>query len=241
MNIFERLFGKPKLQDVFQMAEDPDRFIAELSKRKLWRDIDHALLAEIAVNAKELAGITGKAEARFLKGFVFVSECYELLQNNLLPSTRNQHREKSDPPLASLASALYGLGASLSDAARSLTDAEQLPFVAAKADMAFSSAIICDRYHLPSYASMAFLYGTIVLNKDFALQWCRHYRCAEAKLLSASDQSLTWNQRGLKELLTHPVEARNIANKILGAVTEEEVPAMREMIGELERALLHPQ
>jgi hypothetical protein len=243
MNIFQRLFGGPKLRNVFEMPDEPDKFIAELSKRKFWRDIGHALLAEISGNAKGLAEITGNNEIKFLKGFVFVSECHELLQNNFLPLTRNP--DLDNPPLISFALALCSLASSLSSVIQSLIDKEQQSFVGAKADMAFTSAILCDPFQLPSYLGMAFLYGTTYINKDAALKWCQNYKRAEDRLLNEPDQNLAWHHRGQKMLITHPFEARNIFNKISGDVSDQEAhgfannPPMREMIDGLERELLN--
>lgn len=49
MKFFSRLFAEPKLESAFEMPDEPGRFIAELSKRKFWRDIDLALLAKIDI------------------------------------------------------------------------------------------------------------------------------------------------------------------------------------------------
>jgi hypothetical protein len=105
--------------------------------------------------------------------------------------------------------------------------------------MAFTSAILCDPFQLPSYVGMAFLYGTIGINKAVALRWCENYKRAEARLLSAPDQDLAWQHRGLKISITHPREARNLFNKASGDLSDERDAPMREMIDGLEQELLH--
>ena len=119
MSIFDRLFGKPNPQDVFQMPDDPGRFIAELSKRKLWCDIDRNLLDEI--------GRKAEGNMLLLKGFVFVSECHGLIEKNFLPLTQNPNcEEEFGSHLIAFACTLSSLGGHLCDGAKSVTDAEQL-------------------------------------------------------------------------------------------------------------------
>jgi len=104
MRFFDLLFGRPNPKDVFQMPDNPSEFIAKLSRRKFWRDIDTRLLYDIAENAH------GKME--LLRGFVVVSELYHLVQNNFVKLAHSPE-DFFGCPLSGFAYTLYRLGSSL--------------------------------------------------------------------------------------------------------------------------------
>lgn len=134
---------------------------------------------------------------------------------------------------------------SLYKQAASLTNPEKSRNVGIEATMALMSAILCDPFQLSAYAGMAFLFGTIALNKKVAVEWCEKYRHAEDRLLSTPDEHLAPIHRTLKRQIKEPSEARKALDlmakhspHLLDGNVFGEVPSMRKMIDELEKCLL---
>lgn len=221
------------------MPANPGDFIADLSRRKFWRDIDRRLLDDIARNA---AG-----EMELLRNFVFVSERYRLVDNNFV-RLASSPQKAFGCPLSMFAVTLYRLGSALCKQSVSIADPEQQKFALMTADMAFTSAVLCDALQLGPYAGMAFLYGAILFNKKVALEWCQKYKDAEQTLLGTPDEELSLLDQSAKRLIEDPDEYRRTRDEIAmyaphlldGQPPTEDRP-MREGIEELEEKLLSSQ
>ncbi len=149
MTFFNRLFGQPSPVDVFKMSNNPSDFINQLCRRKFWSNIDSQLLNDIARHAN--------GEMELLRNFVFVSEKYGLVANNFVNMVQNPEAMFGSPLLA-FAFTLCRLGSTLCQQSFSFDDPDQKISVLMSADMAFTSAILCDSFQLQAYAGMAFLY-----------------------------------------------------------------------------------
>ena len=236
MGVFGRLFGKPDPTDVFTMPDNPADFVAELSRRKFWRDIGKHLLNDIARNAD--------GDMELLRNFVFVSEHYELVGKNFVRFATDQDKTLGTP-VSGFALTLYRLGSTLCKQSVYIGDPEQQEFALMTADMAFTSAVLCDPLFLAGYMGMAFLYGNISFNKKVALEWCQKYKDAEETLLRTPDERLSLAQRSWKWLVEDPEEAGKICAEIamrsprlLDARGPADKRPMREVIKELEERLL---
>lgn len=200
-----------------EMPDDPVAFTQWLCRRPSWRQIDPQLLRQVAENAK--------GEMELLRRFVFVSEQYRLVSDNFVELGRNQELNLRSP-LSCFALTLYRLGSSLCQEAPSMRNhPEQLEMALMSADMAFTSAILCDRFQLQAYAGMAALYGQININKPVALEWCQKYREAKDALAATPDDQLTPLQQA----------AKRVAQR--GADEAELIGEMDEQIKELEHRL----
>ena len=235
MGLFDRMLGQPKPADVFDMPDNPSDFIAQLCRRKFWRDMDAQILREIAQNAD------GNME--ILRNFVFVSEQYGLVSGNFVGLAQDPEGIFGSS-LSGFALTLYRLGSSLYKQVPSISDPEQLRFALLSADMAFISAILCDLFQLEAYAGMAFLYGELNVNEPVALEWCQKYKDAEDRLLATPDEKLTAYQQSAKQMIQDPTErqrvmremAKHAPHLVEGTSPSEDVP-MRDLIDELEHRL----
>lgn len=235
MGFLDRIFGLPKPSDVFGMPDNPSGFIAQLSRRKFWRSMEPQLLRDIAQHAD--------GEMELLRNFVFVSEQYGLVSNNFVNLAQNPESSFGSP-LSAFALTLYRLGSTLYKQSLSISDLEQRGFALLSADMAFTSAILCDPLQLGAYAGMAFLYGEININEPVALDWCQKYREAEDALLATPNEKLTPVQQSAKQMIQDPTESQRVMREIakhaphlLEATGPTEDKPMREIIEELEQRL----
>lgn len=236
MGVLRRLFGRPNPSDVFRMSQNPDDFVAEIARRKFWRRIDTSILAGIARNAS--------GEMELLRNFVFVSEQYRLVENNFV-ALANSPETIFGSPMSAFALTLYRLGSDLCKHSVSIDDPEQQEIALMTADMAFTSAVLCDQLQLEAYAGMASLYGEILFNKNVALEWCGKYKSAEQKLLHTPDERLSLVQQSAKRQIEDPDEAKRALQEVaahaphlLNGQPLGEERSMREMIDDLERRLL---
>lgn len=239
MGFLNRVLGGTKPVDVFSMPDNPSDFIAQLSRRKFWRDIDAQVLHDIAHNAD------GNMER--LRCFVFVSEHCGLVSGNFVKLARKPGIFCT--PLAAFSQTLYNLGSSLSQRSLQMRNAEEREIALRCADMAFTSAVLCDPVQLPAYGGMAFLYGTIHVSPSVAVEWCRKYKDAEDALLATPDERLTAFHRTAKHMIEAPDEdqelLQQIADRISGPLGERlrepEDRPMREIIEELEQRLMRSE
>ncbi len=237
MGILERIFHtKTNPNDIFKMSNNPHDFINELANRKYWRDIDKKILSDIASNT------LGKME--LLRNFAFVSEQYQLVKNNYL-SFSNNTETLFGSPLSSFAMTLYSLGSDLCKHSTYVgVPAQQQQFMLMTADMAFTSAVLCDPLQLAPYAGMAFLYSEILFNRKVALEWCGKYKNAEDKLLNTPNEGLSPFQQSAKRLIENPdlemITYKEISNHVPNLMNGNplnENKQMKNMIANLERKL----
>lgn len=235
MRLFDRIFGRPNPRDVFRMPDNPSDFIAQLSHRKFWRDMDAQLLYDIGQNTDGVMEL--------LRNFVFVSEHYGLVANSFVKLAQSPESLYGSP-LSSFALTLRHLGSSLCSQIEFIRDPNQQKFTCISADMAFTSAILCDPLELNAYAGMAFLYGDIRLNKAVSLEWCQKYKDSEDALLAMPDEKLTPYQKSAKKMIENPTEKQGVMREIAkhaphlieGACPTDE-RTMRELIDHLEQRL----
>ena len=192
--------------DVFQMPDNPWDFIAQLSRRKFWREIDARLLCDIAKNAD--------GEIELLRNFVFVSEQNDLVKDNFV-SLANNPEDVFGSPLSAFALTLYNLGSRLCKQNFLFRDFKLRGSILVEADMAFTSAILCDPLLLSSYAGMAFFYGDILIPKTVALEWCQKYIDAEDALLATPDERLTPFQQSAKKMIQNPNEEEKCTKEMV--------------------------
>lgn len=232
MSIFGQLFGSPDPEDVFRMPDNPVGFTSELSRRKFWRNIDQRVLQEIGRNAE------GKME--LLRNFVFVSEQCQLVSNKFVSFARTP---SFGSPLLEFALSLRNTGSELCKQIISATDTQQRKFYLLLADMAFTSAILCDPFRIEANADMALLYSQLHLNKKVVLEYCQKYKLAERRLLNTPDEQLSPLHRSMKNLIQDPQEVTKSLNLMekyspqLRASLPDYKPMM-QVIEELERNLL---
>lgn len=236
MGIIQRLFGRPDPKDVFRMPTDPEGFLVSLRRRKFWRQIDVPILESIVQNAH--------GEMELLRNFVFISEQYRLVERNFLAFAANPELIFGSPAVG-FGLTLYRLGSDLCKQVYSIRDTEQIRFIHLSADMAFTSAVLCDPWQLEAYVGMALLYGDLFLNKKVALEWCSKYKNAEDELASTPDERLSMFHRAAKEGILHPELARQTAGEIaqhapnlLDGQPLVDDKTRREEIEELERRLV---
>lgn len=236
MSFFNKLFGQSNPRDVFKMPNNPSDFIDQLSRRKFWENIDLHLLNEIARHAN--------GEMELLRNFVYVSEKYELVSNNFVNMTQNPEKMFGSP-LLEFAFTLCRLGSTLCQQGFSIKDPEQKKFILISADMAFTSAILCDPFQLQAYSGMAFLYGEIHINVPIALEWCQKYKDAEEKFLSTPNERLTPIQISTKEMIQNPDEAEKTTREmakhaphLMNEVGASEHKPTKDLIVELEQKLI---
>ena len=251
MGIFGRLFGAPDPTEVFRMPDNPDDFIGSLSRRKFWRQIDSRVLEGIAENAETAreylrSASTKPGSTELLKSFAFVSEQYGLVEGNFI-GLADSPEQLFGSPLSAFALTLYRLGSALCKQRVLAQDNEQAESAVMMADMAFTSAILCDPLQLQAYAAMAFLYGGDcgTLNKNVALEWCQKYKEAEDRLLDTPDDELSPVQQSAKRLIQDPDRDREVAEEmakyaphLLEGMPPTEHEPMRQIIEELEERLL---
>lgn len=210
-----------------------DLLFQEIIKRKHWKDIDPEIIKNIFNNAK------GDIEA--IKRFIFISELYSTVENNFVQLANGTPKEYL---LSTFALTLYKLG---SDLAKSLLSAKtdgEFGALGMRAELAFTSSILCDLFFLESYVGMASLYSEI--DKGVALEWCDKYKEAEGKLLNTPDEELNISQLSHKKDLLDPEERRRTFREIakhapqfLPDDTEiDDIPSIRDIINELETSLL---
>lgn len=244
MGILDRLFGRTRPIDVIGMPTDPDGFLAALGRRKFWRRIDGSVLAAIAGNAN------GNME--LLRNFVFVSEMYRLVENNFLALAANVDSYFGSPA-SGFAFTLYRLGSDLCTHVISVSDPDEQESMLTSADMAFTSAVLCDPLQLEAYVGMVHLYTEILFNKEAGLEWCEKYKIAEQRLLRTPDEHLSGvhlmekqafhdpdeAKRALLEMAEHAPELLDgfLHGRPLDEVLHED-RSMREMIEDIERRLL---
>ena len=205
MGIIQRLFGRPDPKDVFRMPTNPEGFLGSLRRRKFWRQIDVPILESIVQNAH--------GEMELIRNFVFVSEQYRLVEKNFLAFAANPELIFGSPAVG-FGLTLYRLGSDLCKQVYSVRDPEQIGFIHLSADMAFTSAVLCDPRQLEAYAGMAFLYGDIFLNKKVALEWCSKYKDAEDDLRCTPDEQLAVFHRATKQGLLNPDEDKQTWEEI---------------------------
>jgi len=236
MGILRKLFGRPDPSDVFRMPNNPRDFIGGLGRRKFWRRIDSSILFCVARNA---AG-----EMELLRNFVFVSERFRLVESNFA-RLANSPDPLFGSQLSGFALTLYRLGSALCKQRISARSEEQAKSAVMFADMAFTSAVLCDPLFLEAYAGMAFLYGGEygTLNRQVALEWCQKYKEAERRLLATPDEQLNPFQQAAKRGIEDPEEDRRTREEIamyaphLLEPTTEDRP-IRQLIEKLEGRLM---
>jgi hypothetical protein len=237
MGLLDLILRRPQPADVLKMPNNPSEFISQLCRRKFWRDMDASLLGDIARHAD--------GQMELLRTFVFVSEQYRLVSNNFVRIAQDPVGD-SGSILSWFALTLGRLGSALCQQSPSISDFEQRGFALLSADMAFTSAILCDAFQLQAYAGMALLYGYFNLNKPVALDWCQKYKDAEDRLLATPDEKLTTCQKSTKRLVQDPAEMRRVMEEIAnyaphvveGYGALGEIRSQRDEIEELEAQLL---
>jgi len=232
MNIFGKFFGRPSRRDTFNIPDSPSDFVAKVSHREFWRDIDMQLLREIAQNAnKELVdlAVTANGEMELLKNFVTVSEGFHLVDRSFVKISRDNPLES---PLSLFANALYLTGSQLCQHYIRDPSQENEPNLMC-AEIMFISAILCDRFSLVAYYGLAHLFGELSVEKSLALKWCQKYKDAEAALLAIPDEQLNYFQKAIKEGIIDTSTMRCTGPFVATAPTQ-----LRESIEQLEQRLL---
>jgi hypothetical protein len=222
-----------KEDDALFETEDSDRFLAVLIKRKYWNEINTDIIKSVFDNAK------GNVDT--MKRFIFISEMYNTVGNNFVPLANGMPKEYL---LSIFALTLYRLGSDLTKSLPSAKTDDEFGSLVIRADMAFTSSILCDPFFLESYVGMASLYSE--LDKDVALEWCTKYKEAEGNLLNTPDEELNTSQLNHKKELLDPEERSRTFREItkhapqfLPDDTEiYDIPSIRDIINELETSLL---
>ncbi len=209
-----------------------DELFQELVEREHWKAIDPDIIKSIFKNAK---GDLGR-----IKTFIRVSELHNSVGNNFVEHANNASKEYA---LQLFALTLYRLGSELFKAAFSAKTDEEATSLWMRADMAFTSSILCNPFCLESYFSMALLYSGI--NKDVSLEWCAKYKEAEDKLLNTPNGELNTFQLSRKKNVD-PKEAekayRMMAEHSPHLLPDDDIEfdgeTMRDKINELEAELV---
>ncbi len=231
MSFLNRLFGPFGEVKPFKVPPNPSDFVAQLSRRKFWCDIDASLLHEIVQNAnRELANlaVTANGEMELLKNFVAVSEGFHLVERSFVKISSDNPLES---PLSLFANALYLTGSHLCQQYIQDPSQQKQPNLMF-AETAFISAILCDRFFLLAYYGLAHLFGELAVDKSLALKWCQKYKDAEAELLATPDEKLSYLQKAGKEGVLDPSTMRSVDPSVTTVP-----PPMREVIEELEQRL----
>ncbi len=237
-----------KQPDAYEMSDDLQELLQQLGRRKHWKKMSPKILRRIFENSQHIVFQDPQCDVEAVKHFIFISEQTILVQRSLLRASllpiATQRTTDVDEALALFSLSLYQLGRGYLGACYSSRDEEEVRALAVFTDMTFTSSILCDPFYLPSYGCMVCLYGTIWINKEAALEWCRKYRAAEDRLLNTPDEQLHNWGLAQKQLILKPTERADTIRRVaehapnlLPPDMEEDGPGMREMIDQIEEEL----
>lgn len=242
MGLFNKNPNQEKI-DYFKLCSYGELF-SELITRKHWKNLNVDIIKQVFKNAQSDIFSQPDEGIEVLKHFIFVSEEYNLVQDQFLRLASTT--PDLDILLGYFSFHLYQLGSDLTKRCYSAKTNEEIEGWGTPADMAFMSSILCDEFMLPSYAGMAFLYGEIIGNKDVGLVFCAKYKAIMDKLLNTPDNELNPSQLSQKELLD-PEHMHKTMERIKqdapgllpnDSVTENEEVSQRDYIEQLEKKLL---
>lgn len=208
----------------------------ELIKLKPWKDINPEILKRIFNNAK--------GDVEVIKRFIYISEIHNLVGNNFVKIANDVSKTDTSFVISMFALTLYRLGSDLVKELPLAKTEDKVSFLVKKAEIAFTSSLLCNPFFMESYLGIAVLFSEI--NKNIALEWCAKYKEAEGKLLNTPDEELNISQLNHKKELLDPEERRKTFREIakhaphlLPDDTEiDGIPSIREMIFELEAELM---
>jgi hypothetical protein len=212
-----------------------DLLFQALIKRKHWKDIDPEIIQNIFNNAK------GDVDA--IKRFIFISEIHNSVGNNFVKIASDVSKTDVSDVISMFAVTLYRLGSDLIKALPFAKTEDEVSSLSTRAEMAFTSSLLCNPFDLESYFGLALLFSET--DKDVALEWCAKYKEAEGKLLNTPDEELNISQLNRKKLLDpeeHHKTLIEISEKSKYLHFDETevdgIPSIREMIAELEAELM---
>ncbi|MBW8042323.1 MAG: hypothetical protein FVQ85_20315 [Planctomycetes bacterium] len=242
MGLFSKKPDQNKI-DYFKLYSYKELF-HELITHKHWKNLNIDIIKQVFKKAQSDLFAQPNEGIEVLKHFIYVSEKYNLVEDQFLRLASTTH--DLDILLGYFSFHLYRLGSDLAKRFFSSKTEEEIKGYGMQADMAFMSSILCDEYMLPSYAGMAFLHGEIHINKDVALEFCAKYKAIEDKLLNTPDNDLSPLQLSKKELLD-PKNMHKTMERIKqyapgllpnDSVAEDEEMSQRDYIEQLEKKLL---
>lgn len=213
MNIFKKLFGVNKKngpENPYKMSDNPQHLFREIIKRKYWDQINPDAIKILIERSEDYPPK--------IKNFIYISEHFNLVQDNFLKLSEFTNNPNFLLSLFSLT--LCRLGREFHQKAVSKASMgsdkefekqwkEWAPF----ADMAYTSSILCDKFELLSYYGMAFLYSFKTDGK-VCLEFCRKYKAMEDKLLNTPNEKLNYLQRASKEILNDPEKEGEIIKEM---------------------------
>lgn len=221
-----------KKVNVREMSNKLDDLFEELIQRKHWKKINPDIIKIIFNNAK------GDVDA--VKRFIFISEVHNSVGNNFVELAKSVSRKYV---LRMFALTLYRVGSELLKAFFYAKTDEEFRSLGMRAEMAFTSSILCETCYLESYFCMALLNSEI--SKDESLEWCAKYKKAEDKLLNTPNEELSASELTAKKNLDPEEYRRNL--RMLAEHSPHLLPdddiefdgeTMRDKINELEADLL---
>ena len=221
-----------KDDDALLETEDLDELLTMLIKRKYWKDIDPDIIKIIFNNAK--------GDVKAIKKFIFISELHNSVGNNFVELATSVSKKYI---LSMFALTLYRLCSELLKAFFYAKTDEEFRSLGMRAEMAFTSSILCEPCYLESYFGMALLNSEI--SKDESLEWCAKYKKAEDKLLNTPNEELSASELTAKKNLDPEEYRRNL--RMLAEHSPHLLPdddiefdgeTMRDKINELEAELL---
>lgn len=232
LSFFRDMHKKNRKEDkaLFEI-EDLDELLTTLINRKYWKDINLDIIKSIFNNAK--------GDVKAIKKFIFISELHNSVGNNFVELANGTSKEFV---LSLFALTLYRLGSELLKVFFYAKTDEEFRSLGMRAEMAFTSSILCEPCYLESYFGMALLNSEI--SKDESLEWCAKYKKAEDKLLNTPNEELNTVQLAMKENVD-PEKFRNTLKEIAEKAPhilpdgweENEGKSMRDKIYELEAEL----
>ena len=213
-----------------------DLLFQVLIKRKHWKDIAPEIIQNIFNNAK------GDVEA--IKRFISISEIHNSVGNNFVKIASDVSNTDVSDVISMFAVTLYRLGSDLVKALPFAKTEDEVSSLAIRAEMAFTSSLLCNPFDLESYFGLALLFSET--DKDVALEWCAKYKEVEGKLINTPDEELNISQLNRKRELLDPEEyhktLREISEKSkylhLDETEIDNMPSTKDMIKELEASLL---
>lgn len=191
-----------------ELGDDVPSVINEWRIRRHWRRLPPAVIERFIANATYVVD-DPSAAAVALRWLTFVLEL-KSFQRRL---RQIASAEDWDDELSALSSNLYSFGLQYEKSvisARSDGDYVGALLIVVRA---VTSSLVCDRYALSSYTTLARLSLVYFQDRDQAALWCCQYRKAESDLLAADESNLSIHARAVRECLD-PEKARQTAEEM---------------------------
>ncbi|MEX2309915.1 MAG: hypothetical protein WD738_20250 [Pirellulales bacterium] len=191
-----------------ELGEDVPTVISELKARKHWKSLPPAVFQRFTDNANYVFD-DSRATAVALRWLTFTLE---------LKSFRGRLQEIASAEcwsdeLSTLSSNLHSFALAYEKAVISARNDRDYVGALLIVVRALTSSLVCNRYSLWSYTTLARISLTFRENREDAALWCARYRKAESDLLTVDESTLDDYTRAVRELL-YPYKVRQTAKEM---------------------------